>query len=232
LQAPGIFGHGAVQLIGLVLVTAFCHSGTAMNTLSFSLFSLLLSSAALFSQAPAPAPSPAAPAAPTAPAVTVPFSPQEQAFARTASTYLQNLMQVTLAGRRAKATDPDIADFATKMNRGLVSRWTPFVNVCQAHKFHQIATDVSKNTAESIAKMSKLKGADHRTEFFKLALPEAQRALAYVQSFVPQIRNAELKKNAESIAATLKTTAEALAAKSKEPFTPQAAAKPDPKKKK
>ena len=155
----------------------------------------------------------------------VPFSPQEQAFARTTSTYLQTLMQATLAGRRAKATDPDLVAYSTKLNRGLVNQWTPFVNVCQAHKFNQIAIDVSKNSAEAIAKMSKLKGAEFRTEFFKLTKPEAQKALAYVQSFVPQIRNAELKKTAEAIAATLKTTAESLDAKSKEPFTQQAPAK-------
>ena len=159
----------------------------------------------------------------------VPFSPQEQTFARTTSTYLQNLMQVTLAGRRAKGTDLDISEFSTKLNRGLVSRWTPFVNVCMAHKFQQIASDVSKNQSEAMAKMSKLKGADFRKEFFKLTLPETQRALTYVQSFLPQIKNAELKKNAEAIAATLTTTLGSLDAKSKEPFTPNPAGKPGKK---
>ena len=128
-------------------------------------------------------------------------------------------------------TDPDISEFSTKLNRGLVSQWTPFVNVCQTHKFHQIASDVSKNTAEAIAKMSKLKGVEFRAEFFKRTKPEAQRALAYVSSFVPQIRHVELKKNAEAIAVTLKTTMEALNAKSIEPFTSKPVAKPAAKRK-
>jgi hypothetical protein len=192
-----------------------------MQFIASSLFVLTLGISTLCAQTPA-----AAAPAPAAPAVIVPFSPQEQAFARTTSTYLQTLIQTTHAGRRAKATDPDLVAYSTKLNRGLVSQWTPFVNVCQAHKFNQIAIDVSKNTTEDITKMSKLKGAEFRTEFFKLTKPEAQKALAYVQSFIPQIRNAELKKSAEAIAATLKTTAESLNAKSAEAFTPPPAGKP------
>jgi hypothetical protein len=193
-----------------------------MRLLPISLFVLTLGISTLCAQTPA---APAAPA-PATPAVIVPFSPQEQAFARTTSTFMQNLMQTTHAGRRAKATDPDLVAFSTKVNRGLVNQWTPFVNVCQAHKFNQIAIDVSKNTTEAIAKMSKLKGAEFRAEFFKLTKPEAQKALAYVQSFLPQIRNAELKKSAEAIAETFKTTAESLNTKSAEPFTPPPAGKP------
>jgi hypothetical protein len=195
-----------------------------MQLLISSLFVLTLGFSTVCAQTPAAPAAPPAPA-PAAPAVMLPFSPQEQAFARTTSTYLQNLMQATQAGRRARVTDPDISNYSTKLNRGLVSQWTPFVNVCQAHKFNQIAIDVSKNTAEAIAKMGKLKGSEFRAEFFKMTKPEAQRALAYVQSFVPQIRNAELKKNAEAIAATFKTTVESLDAKSKEPFTPKAPVK-------
>ena len=193
-----------------------------MRFLSFSIFVSALGFSTLYAQTPA---APTAPAVPAAP-VLVPFSPQEQAFARTTSTFLQTLMQTTQAGRRAKATDPELVEFSTKLNRGLVSRWTPFVDVCQAHKFHQLATDVNKNTTEAIAKMSKLKGAEFRTEFFKLTKPEAQRALTYVASFVPQIRHVELKKNAEAIAATLKTTLDALTAKSTEPFKATPAVKP------
>lgn len=200
----------------------FCETSDNMRSYFSSLFALTLGISTLCAQTPS-APTTPAPA-PAAPAVMVPFSPQEQAFARTTSTYLQTLMQATLAGRGAKATDPDFSVFSTKVNRELVNQWTPFVNVCQAHKFNQIAIDVSKNTAEVTAKMSKLKGAEFRTEFFKLTKPEAQKALAYVQSFLPQIRNADLKTSADAIAAALKTTAESPDAKSKQPFTPKAPA--------
>ena len=167
----------------LAVAGEFCETVDTMRLYFSSLFVLTLGISTLCAQTPTAPTAPTTPApAPAAPAVMVPFSPQEQAFARTTSTFLQNFMQATHAGRRAKATDPELVAYSTKLNRGLVNQWTPFVNVCQAHKFNQIAIDVSKNTAEAIAKMSKLKGAEFRTEFFKLTKPEAQKALAYVMS--------------------------------------------------
>jgi hypothetical protein len=151
----------------------------------------------------------------------------DQAFARSVSVTLQTQLQLSLAGKRVRANDPDLSDFSANLNRSLTARWTPFVNVCQAHKFNSIAIDVSKNQAEAIAKMGKLKGAAFRAEYFKMFKPETQRAVAFVTASLPRIQNAELKKNAEAMLATFKTTFkttfEALEAKSAEAFTPPAA---------
>jgi len=184
---------------------------------------LILAASLVHAQTPAPiSAAPAAtPAAPTAPAA--PLSMNDQAFARSVSVTLQTQLQLSLAGKRVRANDPDLSEFSTKLNRSLTARWTPFVNVCQAHKFNSIAIDVSKNQAEAIAKMSKLKGAAFRAEYFKAFKPEAQRSIAFVTASLPRIQNAELKKNAEEMLTTFKATSEALEAKSAEAFTPPAA---------
>ncbi len=183
-----------------------------MHTTFKLLTALILSTTLLHAQSLAPA---------VAPVVAVqPLSSGDQAYARSVSGMIQSCLQISLAGRRIKANDPDLSEFSTKISTSFTKQWTPFVDVCQKHKFHTIAIDVSKNQAEAITKMSKLRGTEFRSTYFGMFKPEVQKAIAFITASAPKIQNLELKQNAAALLETLTKTAESLNTKSAEPFTP------------
>lgn len=176
-------------------------------------------------------PAAAVPVAPPAPSPLKPLAGGDQNFARIVSGTLQHQIQIALAGKREKREDPDISDFSNKLLKGATSIWTPFVDICQKHKFNSIAIDVSKNQRDAIVKMSKLKGAGFRADYFKLSITEARRGILFIESSLPKIEDAELKKSAGDMLAFFKNSVSALETKSKEPFTPSAQPKAAPGKK-
>lgn len=165
-------------------------------------------------------PAAAVPVAPPAPSPLKPLAGGDQNFARIVSGTLQHQIQIALAGKREKREDPDISDFSNKLLKGATSIWTPFVDICQKHKFNSIAIDVSK-----------LKGAGFRADYFKLSITEARRGILFIESSLPKIEDAELKKSAGDMLAFFKNSVSALETKSKEPFTPNAQPKAAPGKK-
>lgn len=191
-------------------------------TATFRLLAVfILSSTLLHAQTP-----PSSTQAPTAPpAPTQPLSMNDQAYARSVSAQLQMYLQLSLAGKRTRANDPDLSKFSDQLNRSFTAIWTPFVTICQTHKFDSIAIDVSRSQTEAIAKLSKLRGAEFRTQYFKMFKPEVQRSIAFLTTSIPRIQHPELKDNAVAMLDTCNKTAGLLDAKSTEPFQPSAKAK-------
>ena len=204
------------------------------STLTSFIF-LTLGTSLLHAQTAAPATTPAAPA--TAPAATtppvakpaMPLSSNDQIIARGLSGTMQHQMLLALTGKRRK-DDTSLATFGTNLNARLTKQWTPFVNVCQAHKFNGIAIAVSKNQADDIEKMAKLKGEDFRKEYFKRFKSEVTRGVQMAEQSVVKTQEPELKQSVESMLALFKTISAELDEKSKEPYTAKPNAKAEPKK--
>lgn len=199
---------------------------------TFAIFALLaLGTSLLHAQTAAPA------AAPTAPVVkrVLPFSSNDQMIARSVSLTLQNNMLIALCAKR-RADDASLSSFSTKLSGQLIKQWTPFVNVCQAHQFSNVATEASKSLTEDVAKMRKEKGADFRKEYFKRLKMEVTRGVQFTEASLLKVQEADLKAPLESMMTLFKTVAGELEEASKAPITPSAAAekkgaKADPKKK-
>lgn len=195
---------------------------------------LALGTSLLHAQTAAPAAAPTTPAAPVVKRI-LPFSANDQMIARSVSLTMQNNMLLALSAKR-RADDVSLSSFSTKLSGQLIKQWTPFVNVCQAHQFNNVATEASKSLTADIAKMKKEKGEDFRKEYFKRLKMEVTRGVQFTEASLLKVQEADLKAPLESMRTLFKTVAGELDEASKAPFTPTAAAekkaaKADPKKK-